>query len=108
MKINVIFLTFFFLGLTIFGQMSMMPYNQLLDKNLPLSQKDKLEQIQAAFIEELFVKQLFETPEIIEFDDDPIYDTKESNQLMNTLYAREISRKLAKQDLLNLNDLMRN
>ena len=62
-----------------------------------------LEKMQAVFIQELFVKQLFETPEIIEFEEDPIYDTRESNQLMNTMYARELSKILASQDLLNLN-----
>ncbi len=35
-------------------------------------QKDMLEKMQAVFIQELFVKQLFETPEIIEFEEDPI------------------------------------
>ena len=59
--------------------------------------------IQALFIQELFVKQLFNSPELIQFDDDPIYSTNESNQLMNTMYAREISRMLAEQDLLKLN-----
>ena len=61
-----------------------------------------MEKIQTIFIQELFVKQLFNTPEFIEFDEDPIYDTRESNQLMNTMYAREISKMLAQQDLLNL------
>ena len=92
----------------IFPQFSSIPYDQLLDSRINSeSQKDMLEKMQAVFIQELFVKQLFETPEIIEFEEDPIYDTRESNQLMNTMYARELSKILASQDLLNLNSLMR-
>ena len=87
-----------------FSQMPDMPYYQLLDPRQDLgTNKQTITKIQALFIQELFVKQLFSTPELIEFDEDPIYSTKESNQLMNTMYAREISRMLAEQDLLNLN-----
>lgn len=87
-----------------FSQMPDMPYYQLLDPRQDLgTNKQTITKLQAVFIQELFVKQLFSTPELIEFDEDPIYSTKESNQLMNTMYAREISRMLAEQDLLNLN-----
>tara|TARA_Y200000002_G_scaffold289914_1_gene243999 strand:- start:535 stop:861 length:327 start_codon:yes stop_codon:yes gene_type:complete len=87
-----------------FSQMPEMPYYQLLDpRNEVGNSKQTITKLQSLFIQELFVKQLFSTPELIEFDEDPIYSTKDSNQLMNTIYAREISRMLAEQDLLNLN-----
>ena len=105
---RVVGICFFCLYSFIFSQFSSVPYDQLLDTRINSgSQKDMLEKMQAVFIQELFVKQLFETPEIIEFEEDPIYDTRESNQLMNTMYARELSKILASQDLLNLNSLMR-
>jgi hypothetical protein len=96
---------FILLNTTIaFSQMPQMPYYQLMDpRNEVGNSKQAITKIQALFIQELFVKQLFNTTELIEFDEDPIYSTKESNQVMNTMYAREISRMLAEQDLLNLN-----
>ena len=100
------FILIFFMSMGVYAQVSGMAYQQLLNPNIQNgSHRDKLVQVQAAFIQELFVKQLFNTPEFIEFDEDPIYDTRESNELMNTLYAREVSRMLAEQDLLNLNRL---
>ena len=97
-------LIFFSIGSVLFAQMPDMAYYQLLDPRYDVGNSSKaLTKLQAVFIQELFVKQLFNSPELIEFEEDPIYNTKQSNELMNTIYAREISRMLAKQDLLNLN-----
>lgn len=102
MKIVFLLVTFFFS--ISFAQMPDMHYYQLLDPRHDVgNNKQTMTKIQALFIQELFVKQLFNTPELIEFDEDPIYSTNQSNELMNTMYAREISRMLAEQDLLNLN-----
>lgn len=100
---TIIVFIFLFVSMAI-AQMPEMPYYQLLDPRQDVgNNKQTMTKIQALFIQELFVKQLFNTPELIQFDDDPIYSTNESNQLMNTMYAREISRMLAEQDLLKLN-----
>ena len=86
------------------AQMPDMPYYQLADPRLEVgNSKQTMDKLQALFIQELFVKHLFNSPELMNFDEDPIYSTQESNQLMNSIYAREISRMLAEQDLLNLN-----
>ena len=56
-----------------------------------------MEEIQAAFIQQVFVQELFENTTVIEFDDDEddFYSLSESNDLMNSIFAREISKVLA-------------
>lgn len=68
------------------------------------SYQSKLESVQAMFIEELFVKQLFDADMSVMIDEeDDMTNLNQSNEFMNMMFAREISKYLAKQDLLNLN-----
>lgn len=99
------FITMLFaLSITTFAQIPDMGYYQLLNPNYDVgTDEEVMTKIQAMFIQQIFVQPLFNSTEIIEFDEDPIYDTKQSNELMNVIYARELSKYLAKQDLLNLN-----
>ena len=102
--IKLIFAFIFIFSSITFSQMPEMPYYQLMDPRLDVGNSQQtLTKLQSLFIQELFVKQLFSTPELMVFDEDPIFSTKESNELMNSMYAREISRMLAEQDLLDLN-----
>lgn len=95
----------FALSITTFAQIPDMGYYQLLNPNYDVgTDEEVMTKIQAMFIQQIFVQPLFNSTEIIEFDEDPIYDTKQSNELMNVIYARELSKYLAKQDLLNLNN----
>ena len=89
-----------------FAQMPDMSYYQLLNPQYDVgSDEEAMDKIQALFIQQLFVGPLFNSPDVIEFEEeDSIYDTKQSNELMNVIYARELSRYLAEQDLLNLDD----
>ena len=79
-------------------------YHFLADPNANNgSYQSKVENVQAMFIEELFVKQLFETEATMIIDDeDDMSNLKESNKMMNMMFAREISKYLAKQDLLGM------
>ena len=88
------------------AQVPSVPYQYLADPRYDVGNQDQiLENLQAVFIQELFVNELFKTTELIEFeDDDDFYDITASNELMNSVFAREIAKMLAKQDLLNLND----
>ena len=90
---------------TIYGQMPDMSYYQLLNPQYEVgSEEDSMKQMQALFIQQIFVQPLFKSTSVIEVEEDAIYDTKQSNELMNVIYARELSRHLAEQDLLNLDD----
>ena len=92
-------------SVTAFGQMPDMSYYQLLNPQYNVgSEEDSIKQMQALFIQQIFVQPLFKSTSVIEVEEDAIYDTKQSNELMNVIYARELSRHLAEQDLLNLDD----
>ncbi len=94
------------LPIQLFAQMPDMGYYQLLNPQYEVgSDEEAMDKIQALFIQQMFVGPLFKSTDIIEFDEeDSIYDTKQSNELMNVIYARELSKVLAEQDVLNLND----
>lgn len=90
------------------AQMPGIGYDQLLDPRMDLRNQDKmLSKVEALFIQEMFVKHLFQSTPILDFEDeeeDSILSNRESDQLMNTMYARELSRVLAEQNLLGLQD----
>ena len=91
----------------IFAQLADLPYQYLSDPRHGVGNEGvQMEDVQALFIQELFVKHMLDSTELIEFDDDDedFYNVSESNQMMNSILAREISKMLAKQDMLGLND----
>ena len=89
-----------------YAQMPGMAYQFLMDpKQGNHTYESKLESVQAMFIEQMFVKELFKTSSLLQVDDDDdMLNMNQSNELMNAMFAREISKYLAKQDLLNLKD----
>ena len=106
MKVGLIFTFMLFFSVTIFPQMASIPYQYLSNPRYDVGNQDQiLEELQAAFIQEIFVKELFSKPPTIEIDDDEdMYDLSASNDLMDSIFAREISKMLAKQDLLKLSE----
>ncbi len=95
-----------FVGTPAFAQMPDISYYQLLNPQYEVgSDEEAMDKIQALFIQQIFVGPLFNSTDVIEFEEeDSIYNTKQSNELMNVIYARELSRYLAEQDILNLDD----
>ena len=92
----------------IVAQMPDMSYYQLLNPNYEIgSEEDAMKKMQALFIQQIFVQPLFKSTSVIEIEEDAIYDTKQSNELMNVIYARQLSKYLADQDLLYLDEYFR-
>ena len=107
MRFVFIFILFNFFGSFVFSQMigmDPMMLNNLMDIQSGRSQKTTLEQVEAMFIEEIFVKHIMDSNEVFKFDeddeDDILLDTSMSNDMFNAIYIRQVSKMLAKQDLL--------
>ena len=75
----------------------------LLDpRNSARTPDQVMNELQALFIQEVFVKPLLKEPDMIDYEEDSIFSTSQSTDMSQIMYAREISRILAEQDLLGM------
>lgn len=78
--------------------------NALTDLQSRQSPQDKLEAVEAMFIEEMFIKPILQSNNLFKFEedeeDDVLLNTSAYNDMFNAIYIRQVSKMLAKQDIL--------
>ena len=98
-------------SMAMFGQ----DYNQLLRgmSNVSPERREKmLEEVQAFYIETLFVKPIFQGNEAFsemlkDEDEDSLFTSSQDSQMTNMMLSRHYAKLLAKQDLLNFKQLLK-
>ena len=99
-------------SMAMFGQ----DYNQLLrgmSQASPERREKMLEEVQAYYIETLFVKPIFQgneafTEMLKDEDEDSMFTSSQDSQMTNMMLSRHYAKLLAKQDLLNFKQLLKN
>ena len=103
----VFYISFFFLTATIYpqGGLDYSALLPLLDAQSRSGQSDK-EKVQAMFIQQMFVKSIMSSD--LDFSDEDDEDStlsKDTRNFYNSMLSYEISKTLAKQDILGFNKL---
>ena len=107
-----------FISLTSYGfaQYAMSPdmsfYNFMDDssRNKTMMSEEQIEKIQAMFIEQIFLKEMFSMNNIYKIEDNDDYDglmyDASTNEYFSSMFAKEIAKIMAQQDILNFKDLV--